>query len=150
NGLNLSWETLEGVAKHNGPVKPDDLSPTIRTFAAEMDLELGTFAGPEAQVAALADDIAYNTHDFDAGYRAGFFRIEDLGELPLFSDALIDMRARYPETDKERLMYETVREVIGRMVGDLLRTTRRNLVSLEPKSAADIRGAKTAVVSFSF
>ena len=129
DGLNLTWETLEGVAKHNGPVKPEDLAPSIRAFGTQLDLEIATFSGPEAQVAALADDIAYNTHDFDDGYRAGFFRSEDLAELPLFGPALIDMRARYPDTDKERLMYETVREVIGLMVSDCLETTRRNLAS---------------------
>src|SRR5271168_1523903 len=109
DGLNLTWETLEGIAKHNGPVKPADITPTIRAFGAHYDLEIATFSGPEAQVAALADDIAYNTHDFDDGYRAGFFRIEDLAELPLFGPALTEMTTRYPETDKERLMYETVR-----------------------------------------
>ncbi len=115
-----------------------------------MDLEPNTFAGPEAQVAALADDIAYNTHDFDDGYRAGFFRSEDLRDLPLFGPALSGMQARYPDTDKERLMYETVREVIGVMVKDLLETTRKNLDTLAPRSAADIRAAKQATVSFSF
>jgi dGTPase len=150
DGLNLTWETLEGVAKHNGPVQSGDLTPTIRAFASQFDLEITTFAGPEAQVASLADDIAYNTHDFDDGYRAGFFRIEDLGELPLFGGALLDMRARYPDTDKERLMYETVREVVGLMVNNLLEATRLNLASLKPKSAVDIRNARQTVVSFSF
>lgn len=150
DGLNLSWETLEGVAKHNGPVKPNDVVPTIRAFGAQLDLEIATFAGPEAQIAALADDIAYNTHDIDDGYRAGFFRIEDLSQLPLFGKALADMHARYPDTFKERLMHEAVREVIGLMVTDLLETTRRNLGALAPKSAADIRNADQATVSFSF
>ncbi len=150
DGLNLTWETLEGVVKHNGPVAPEDQSPTFREFCAQMDLELATFAGPEAQVAAIADDIAYNTHDIDDGHRAGLFRLEDLRALPLFGKALADMEARYPDTDKERLMHETVREVIGLMITDLLETTRNNLASLQPKSAADIRKAPQAVVSFSF
>jgi dGTPase len=150
DGLNLTWETLEGVAKHNGPVKPGDLTPTIRIFSAQFDLELGTFAGPEAQIAAIADDIAYNTHDFDDGYRAGFFRSEDLAELPLFGDALAAMRKLYPDADKERIIYETVREVIGLMVMDCLETARRNIAALAPKSAQDVRNAKQTTVSFSF
>ena len=150
DGLNLSWEILEGVVKHNGPLHLDDVSQSLRDFNEQMDLEVGTFAGPEAQVAALADDIAYNTHDFDDGYRAGFFRSEDLKDLPLFGPALSGMQARYPDADKERLMYETVREVIGVMVKDLLETTRQNLVSARPRSAADIRNAKQAMVSFGF
>ncbi|MDP9127347.1 MAG: deoxyguanosinetriphosphate triphosphohydrolase [Pseudomonadota bacterium] len=150
DGLNLTWETLEGIVKHNGPMRVEELSPTVRAFCSLMDLECSSFAGPEAQVASLADDIAYNTHDFDDGYRAGFFRIEDLTELPLFSDALREMRLRYPVTDKERLMYETVREVIGLMVADLLKTTGKNLDRLQPRSAADIRQAAEATVSLSF
>ena len=150
DGLNLTWETLEGIVKHNGPIKSEDLSPSLRTFCGLMDLETGSYAGPEAQVASLADDIAYNTHDFDDGYRAGIlFRIEDLAELPLFT-ALGETRRRYPLADKERLMYETVREVIGLMVADLLQTTRGNLETLQPQAAEDIRRAANSTVSFSF
>jgi len=148
DGLNLTWETLEGVVKHNGPVTAP-LSPSLAEFAVAYDLELNSFAGPEAQVAALADDIAYNTHDIDDGHRAGFFRLEDLGGLPLFGDALAKMQSLYPAADKERLMHETVREVIGLMIGDVLATTRANLQKLQPRSVADIRHAPQAVVGFS-
>jgi dGTPase len=148
DGLNLTWEALEGVVKHNGPVLPP-LSPTLAEFSRLYDLELESFAGPEAQVAALADDIAYNTHDIDDGHRAGFFRLEDLAELPLFGEALAAMRERYPDTDKERLMHEAVREVIGMMITDVLATTRANLQRLQPRSAANIRHAARAVVGFS-
>src|ERR1700677_3746530 len=97
DGLNLTWETLEGVVKHNGPITDDALMPpTIREFCAKWDMELMNFAGPEAQVAALSDDIAYNTHDIDDGQRAGFFRLDDLGELPLFGPTLIGFRAFAP------------------------------------------------------
>src|SRR5476649_212836 len=106
DGLNLTWETLEGVIKHNGPLRPSDMSATIRDFCKELDLEPQTFAGPEAQVAALADDIAYNTHDIDDGYRAGFFRLDDLSELPLFGPTLADIRARHPSAPNDRLMQE--------------------------------------------
>jgi len=148
DGLNLTWETLEGVVKHNGPVQAP-LSPTLAEFSKTYDLELESFAGPEAQVAALADDIAYNTHDIDDGHRAGFFRLGDLGELPLFGSALAEMQKLYPNADNERLMHEIVREVIGLMVADVLTATRTNLQKLQPKSAASIRHAAHAVVGFS-
>jgi len=150
DGLNLTWETLEGIVKHNGPVAAEHMTDTLRDFCKVWDLELTTFAGPEAQVAAIADDIAYNTHDIDDGHRAGLFRLEDLRELPLFGAALSGMEARYPNADRERLMHETVREVIGLMVTDLLDTTRARLAALQPKSATDIRNAAQTTVSFSF
>ena len=148
DGLNLTWETLEGVVKHNGPVLAP-LSPSLADFSKQYDLELSSFAGPEAQVAALADDIAYNTHDIDDGHRAGFFQLDDLSALPFFGTALAKMRGQYPLTDQDRLMHEVVREVIGVMIADVLATTRGNLDKLQPKSAADIRHAAQAVVGFS-
>jgi len=149
DGLNLSWETLEGIAKHNGPVDLAHLGPTLRDFNQLCDLELTTYAGPEAQVAALSDDIAYNTHDIDDGYRAGFFRMEDLSELPLFNATLKKMCVLYPHAERPRVMYEVVREVIGLMVEDVLAATKRNLKSLKPKSAEDVRHALQATVVFS-
>lgn len=149
DGLNLTWETLEGVVKHNGPIGHQVVLPTLRAFNQEWDLELTSFAGAEAQVAALSDDIAYNTHDIDDGHRAGFFRLEDLYELPLFGPSLQKMRELYPETTGERLMCEAVREVIGLMIDDVLRTTRRNLENLHPQSAEDIRHAGQVTVTFS-
>ena len=149
DGLNLTWETLEGVVKHNGPVTGRHLTPTVSDFCSVWDLDIATFAGPEAQVAALADDIAYNTHDIDDGHRAGLFRLEDLSDLPLFGSSLALMKSRYPMVDGERLMHETVREVIGMMVTDVLQTTHENLLSLQPKSVVDIRKADHAVISFS-
>lgn len=149
DGLNLTWETLEGIIKHNGPVLELDGLPTLRAFNQKWDLELDSFAGPEAQVAALSDDIAYNTHDVDDGHRAGYFRMEDLDDLPLFGQALRKARDSYPHTERERLMYEAVRDVIGQMIDDVLATTRRNLAALNPQSVEAIRQARQPVVGFS-
>ena len=154
DGLNLTWETLEGVVKHNGPLLPEkdghSLPPTLAAFNARFDLELASFAGPEAQVAALADDIAYNSHDFDDGFRAGFFDFDDLKNLPLFGAILEDTLRHHPEAAKDRVMYAVVRQVIGTMVTDVLDTTRTALLALKPKSAAEIRFAREPVVKFSF
>jgi dGTPase len=149
DGLNLTWETLEGVVKHNGPIDHRASLPTLYAFNQEWDLELTTFAGIEAQVAALSDDIAYNTHDIDDGHRAGFFRMEDLSTLPLFGASLDKMRNLYPKADRPRVMYETVREVIGIMIKDVLDTTRKNIEKIRPQSAEEIRNAAIATVAFS-
>ncbi len=149
DGLNLSWETLEGIIKHNGPLDASSMGPTVRAFNEKWDLELTTYAGPEAQVAALSDDIAYNTHDIDDGHRAGFFHMDDLSELPLFKATLKKMRSAYADSAPQRVMYEVVREVIGLMVDDVLGATKLNLKDLKPKSAKEIRCAPKATVAFS-
>ncbi len=154
DGLNLTWETLEGVAKHNGPLLPETeqrrLPPTIAAFNSEFDLDLDSFAGPEAQLAALADDIAYNTHDIDDGYRAGFFGLDDLAALPLFGPILEDTLRHNPKAEKSRVMHSVVRQVIGTMIIDLLDTTRAALMTLRPQTADDIRRATQPTVRFSF
>ncbi len=152
DGLNLTWETLEGIVKHNGPITGEDeskLPPTLREFCSQWDLELGNFAGPEAQVASLADDIAYNTHDIDDGQRAGFFRIDDLANVPLFGETLEEIRQEHPQAASDRLMQETVRQVIGLMIKDLLETSYNNLRELQPTSVGDVRSASQAVINFS-
>ncbi len=154
DGLNLTWETLEGVVKHNGPLLPETegkpLPSTIATYNERSDLELANFAGPEAQVAALSDEIAYNTHDIDDGYRAGFFGFDDLKNLPLFGPILEDMKRHYPDAEKQRIMSATVRQVIGSMITDLLDTSRAAILMLKPTSANDIRRAPQTTVKFSF
>ncbi|MDD3370920.1 MAG: deoxyguanosinetriphosphate triphosphohydrolase [Alphaproteobacteria bacterium] len=149
DGLNLTWETLEGIAKHHGPVAPEAVLPTIREVNAVWDLDLSNYAGPEAQVAALSDDIAYNTHDADDGHRAAFFGIEDLFCLPVIGASLKKMRNLYPNATRPRLMYEAVRDVIGLMIDDVLEQTRLNILELSPQSVEDIRRAKKPTVAFS-
>lgn len=149
DGLNLTWEMLEGVAKHNGPLIGDKIPPTIKTFQNKFDLELGTYAGIEAQIAALSDDIAYNTHDFDDGFQAGLFTIDELGSLPIFDKISKETLKRYPNIERRRLINEIVREAIGVMVSDLLTETKSRLAKLKPTSAEDVRGANMPIVAFS-
>lgn len=149
DGLNLTWETLEGIVKHNGPVSPQAKLPTIRAFNERLDLELESYAGLEAQVAALSDDIAYNTHDADDGFRAGLFTLDELSELPLFGDAVRKARNLYPDAEKTRQMYECVRDVINALVGDVIATTESNLAELGPQTVEDVRHAKKAMAAFS-
>ncbi len=147
DGLNLTWETLEGVVKHNGPVT--ELLPTFAEFQKKWDLEFSTHAGLEAQVAALSDDIAYNTHDFDDGFHAGFFTMSELAELPLLNTIVRDTLARYPGIESRRLIQEIVRQGIGVLVQDLMRETTRRLQEAKPKIAADVRHAGKPLVGFS-
>jgi len=154
DGLNLTWETLEGIAKHNGPLvsKPSDVETLPWAMTAIPDwksLELDTFAGPEAQVAALADDIAYNNHDLDDGLSAGLFTVADVTEVPFVGEMFSDVRRRYPDISESRLIHEAVRDMIGYMVADVLEETRRRIQDADPKSADDIRGLDHAVVDFS-
>jgi len=137
DGLNLTWETLEGIAKHNGPLIKSDadkakLPWALRDLVDWEKLELETFAGPEAQVAALADDIAYNNHDIDDGLRAGLFSVDDISEVPLIGEAFANVRKRYPGISQDRMIHEAVRDLIGLMVADVLSETR--LSSLQGQS----------------
>src|ERR1700739_3991548 len=132
NGLNLSWETLEGAVKHNGPLLKDgrvltDLPAAIVEYCQDHDLELGGFAGPEAQVAALSDDIAYNNHDIDDGLRAGLFKIDDLKGLPLVGEMFVLVEKKYPGLAQSRLIHEAIRRMINAMVEDVLAETRKRL-----------------------
>jgi dGTPase len=154
NGLNLTWETLEGAVKHNGPLLKDgrtleELPAAIVEYCQDHDLELGGHAGAEAQIAALSDDIAYNNHDIDDGLRAGLFEVADLMELPLVGDMFSIVTQKYPGIDHARLIHEAVRRVINAMVEDVLAETRRRLEKAAPKSVADIRALGQPVVAFS-
>ncbi len=149
DGLNLSWETLEGLAKHNGPVEHP--SWALAEADAAFPLELTSWPGLEAQVAALADDIAYDNHDLDDGLRAGLFSVEALADaVPFVADCWSAVTRRWPGVSaKRRLVPELVREQIGRMADDLLAETRRRLAAGSAASAADVRAAGRSLVGFS-
>lgn len=144
-GLNLSWEILEGLAKHNGPVaKP---AWALAELDAAFPLDLAQYSSVEAQVAALADDIAYDNHDIDDGLRAGFLQLDDLLTLDFVADTWRALERRRPAYPREALLRELVREQIGLMVNDLLETTRARLAGIG--SAEEIREAGRATVAFS-
>lgn len=153
DGLNLTWETLEGLVKHNGPlVGQADSKPlplAITEYAALHDLDLHTYAGPEAQVAALSDDIAYNAHDIDDGLRAALFTVEQVAEVPLVGPILRDLNAAHPGLERGRLIYETVRRLITHQVLDLLAETRHRIAEDRPERVEDVRGASRPLVAFS-
>jgi len=148
DGLNLTWESLEGVVKHNGPLSPP-LPAAIAEYAAGHDLELDTYPGMEAQVAAIADDIAYNAHDLDDGLRAGLFAVEDLADVPLVGPTYAAIRAQYPDIEPGRAVGELVRRLVGAMVGDALAETRARLAKAKPASADAVRRLGHPVVAFS-
>ncbi|RKQ72994.1 deoxyguanosinetriphosphate triphosphohydrolase [Oceanibaculum indicum] len=153
DGLNLTWETLEGTVKHNGPVTGPlatrKAQPGILNFSAKFDLELDSFASLEAQVASLSDDIAYQNHDLDDGLRAGLFNIADIIDMPLVGPILQGLRKSHPDLDRSRLIHELVRRVINAMVTDLLTETRERLLRRQPKSARHIREAGAPTAAFS-
>lgn len=149
DGLNLTWETLEGVVKHNGPLRPPAVPEGIAAFSQTFDLDLATYPSAEAQVAALADDIAYNNHDIDDGLRAGLFTIADLDPVPLVGAMFREVAARHPGLDPARLVHESVRRLIDHMVNDLLAETRRRLAAAMPRSAQDVRAQDAPMVAFS-
>ncbi|XDZ66883.1 deoxyguanosinetriphosphate triphosphohydrolase [Alphaproteobacteria bacterium LSUCC0684] len=149
DGLNLTWETLEGVIKHNGPIDPEAIRPTVMELDAGMNFGLDTYASLEAQVAALSDDIAYLAHDCDDGIRAGLLDPELMLDLPLAGPVLADLKKRYGRLETSRLVHELTRRLISDAVTDLVRETRRRLDEIAPKSADDIRGAGMPVAAFS-
>ncbi len=148
DGLNLTWETLEGIAKHNGPVV-GDLPPALAEYNACHDLELHTHASAEAQAAALADDIAYNNHDLHDGLRAGLFDMDEIAELPIIGPAIAEVDATYPGLDAGRRRHEALRRVFGVMVEDVLTTSQALLVDAAPQSVEDVRTLDHAVIRFS-
>jgi dGTPase len=160
DGLNLTWETLEGLVKHNGPLTDRAGRPlgryrvrgvpqAVLDYNTEQDLELWTFASAEAQLAAISDDIAYDAHDIDDGLRAELFTLADLAEVALLRDLLAAIREQHPVSDDARAGHELVRHVITRMIEDVIAETAARLQGLQPASADDVRHAATPVVAFS-
>lgn len=160
DGLNLTWETLEGLVKHNGPLVEADGKPTRRYAAhgvplaileynSREDLGLSEFAGLEAQIAALSDDVAYNAHDIDDGLRAGLFDIGDLRTVPFLGDLLDEIEQKHPRLDRTRTIHELGRRVITRMVEDLGAETATRANALAPSNVDDIRAAPGPTASFS-
>ncbi|MFD1343935.1 deoxyguanosinetriphosphate triphosphohydrolase [Litorisediminicola beolgyonensis] len=148
DGLNLTWETLEGIAKHNGPV-PRPLPYALAEYDARHDLELDTHASAEAQVAALSDDIAYNNHDLHDGLRAGLFSEDEIAPLPLVREAYAEVDALWPDLDPYRRRHEALRRVFGAMVSDLIDTSRAALEASGADSVDAIRHLGRPVIAFS-
>ena len=146
DGLNLTWECLEGIAKHNGPV-PQPWPFALSEYTARHDLELHTHASAEAQVAALSDDIAYNNHDLHDGLRAGLFTDDDICALPIVGDAYAQVDAAYPGLAPKRRRHEALRRVFGVMVADVIKTSRALLEGIT--SADQVRSNGAPVVQFS-
>ena len=148
DGLNLTWETLEGIAKHNGPVT-GDVPYALAAYNAQHDLELHTHASAEAQVAALSDDIAYNNHDLHDGLRAELFSTDELAELPLVGPCFARVDELYPGLNYYRRRHEALRRFFGVLVEDVIAVAQARLDDLAPSSVTDIRGAGRAMVQFS-
>jgi dGTPase len=160
DGLNLSWETLEGLVKHNGPLLDargapvaacgaKGVPPEIAGYCARHDLMLASFPGLEAQAGAIADDIAYDSHDLDDGLRAELFAIEEVAALPLVGDILAEIDGAHPGIEPARRASELIRRMITRMIEDVAAETKRRLAALAPLSADDVRSAGAPMVGFS-
>jgi dGTPase len=160
DGLNLTWETLEGLVKHNGPLTDRAGAPlahyrrhgvpaSILDYCRVQDLQLWSFAGAEAQVAAVADDIAYDAHDIDDGLRARLFELEEIVTVPLPGRIVEAIRQAYPSLDHDRLVHELIRQLIGLLIDDVVGESASRLAAFNPRSADDVRGAAAPVGGFS-
>src|SRR5690606_1862756 len=147
DGLNLSWETLEGLAKHNGPVRHPGWA--LADIDAEFPLELATHASLEAQVAAVADDIAYDNHDIDDGLRAGLLDLDQLMAQPFVAANFAGVEQRFPGAPRERMLRELVRDQIGVMVNDVIAATAANVADAGVQSATEVRAAGRTLGGFS-
>jgi dGTPase len=159
DGLNLSWESLEGIVKHNGPLTERNgvaagryrgrgIPAGIAEYNTRYDLELWSFASLEAQVAAIADDIAYDAHDIDDGLRAGLFTVDDLKIMPLTANIIAEIGRRYPALDDDRRGAELVRELISYLIGSAITEARRRLDAARPQSVDDVRNLGEVLIAF--
>ena len=160
DGLNLTWETLEGLVKHNGPLTDREgaavgryarhgVPAAILAYSKIQDLELWSYASAEAQAAALSDDIAYDAHDIDDGLRADLFTLEDISAVPLVGAILADIDREHPDLENTRRVHELVRRIITRMIEDVIAESGRRVAMLKPRSAAEVREAPRPIVGFS-
>jgi dGTPase len=160
DGLNLTWETLEGLVKHNGPLtdraggaigryRLRGVPPAIMHYMKLQDLQLWSQPSAEAQAAAIADDIAYDAHDIDDGLRAELFRLDDMAEVPLVGDILGGIRRQYPHLERSRVAHELVRRLITRMIEDVIAQSGGSLEAQAPQSVDAVRLCGEAVVRFS-
>ncbi len=146
DGMNLTWETLEGTLKHNGPIKDN---PNLSFLPDNFDLEITTNASLEAQVAAIADDIAYDAHDIDDAVRAGLIDLDQLEHLPLLGSIVSEVKTRWPNLAKDRQTHEVQRRLITRFIEDAIGSSLQNLIELAPRSPRDVRHAGKTLVTFS-
>src|ERR1700744_556215 len=159
DGLNLTWESLEGIVKHNGPLAarsgtalgryrelgiPAGISDFVRTF----DLELWSLASLEAQIAAIADDIAYDAHDIDDGLRAGLFAVDDLKEMAITAGMIAEIDRRYPRLDDVTRGAELVRELISHLIGSVVGEARKRIEAVRPASVDDVRNSGEMLIAF--
>lgn len=147
NGLNLCWETIEGVVKHNGPV----LSPShiVKLYSQQHNLDLGRYSSLESQVASISDDIAYNNHDIDDGFRAGLINIDELSSIEVLGRLIYDVKNQYPSIQDQKLIYEVLQRMRSLMIVDLIDTTRQNIDNFSIKSVEDVRSIGRALACFS-
>ncbi len=147
DGLNLTWDTLEGLAKQNGPITHPEWA--LAEADAAFPLELGSWASLEAQVAAIADDIAYDNHDIDDGLRAGLLQLDQLFELPMVAEGWRQVEAKFPGCERRRLISELIRAQIGLMVNDLIDATRQRIAESGVETVVDVRAAGQVLAHFS-
>jgi len=159
DGLNLTWESLEGIVKHNGPLtersglatgryRDRGIPVGVSEYNRKYDLELWSFASLEAQVAAIADDIAYDAHDIDDGLRAGLFTVDDLKVMPLTAAMIAEIDRHYPALDHDRRGAELVRELISYLIGAVISEARSRLLVAKPQSVDDVRNLGEVLIAF--
>ncbi|AHX11376.1 dGTPase family protein [Neorickettsia helminthoeca str. Oregon] len=147
NGLNLTWETIEGIAKHNGPIK--DPHQIIREYNELVSLDLQNYSSLEAQISAIADDIAYSSHDIDDGLSSKLITYQDLKDLPIIGENITRFEKVFPNTDESRIIYKAIRKMIGFLINDVVAVIRKNIECNSIKTAEDIRNAGVSVAHFS-
>ena len=148
DGLNLTWETIEGLVKHNGPIK-SQIPETIDAINSQFDLRLNEYASLEAQIASIADDIAYNNHDLDDGLRAGFFTYDEISRLPLVGNIINKFPSNYTQFEMQRINHEITRKTTSLMINDVINNTLKNIKNLKIKNSQDVRICDHQLADFS-